>query len=93
MYNPVIETKSFRKDLDNILQDMRVREVSHDGEVVTTRGSRERSLAITKVQEAIMWLGMDLKAMREEGLNDDPNPYPNGYTENNTIDPPSGVKL
>jgi hypothetical protein len=27
--------------------------------------SRERSLAITKLQEAIMWLGMDLKAQNE----------------------------
>ena len=33
--------------------------------------SRERSLSITKLQEAVMWLGMDLKRLGTE------NPYPN----------------
>jgi len=28
--------------------------------------SRERSIAITKLQETIMWLGMDLKRLGEE---------------------------
>ena len=32
--------------------------------------SRERSLAITKLQEGVMWLGMDLKRLGT------PNPYP-----------------
>jgi hypothetical protein len=32
--------------------------------------SREVSLAITKFQEGVMWLGMELKRMGEE------NPYP-----------------
>lgn len=41
--------------------------------------SRERSIAITKLQEAIMWLGMDLKRLNE------PNPYPNSYNPSNTI--------
>ena len=51
--------------------------------------SRERSLAITKLQEAIMWLGMDLKRLNE------PNPYPNSYNpENNKIAPTAdGLKL
>lgn len=39
--------------------------------------SRERSLAITKLQEAIMWLGMDLKRLNE------PNPYPDSYNPSN----------
>lgn len=42
-------------------------------------GSRERSLAITKIQEGIMWLGMDLKRLNE------PNPYPNSYNPDNVI--------
>jgi hypothetical protein len=45
-------------------------------------GSRERSLTITKLQEAIMWLGMDLKRLNE------PNPYPDSYKpENDKIAP------
>ena len=51
--------KEMRKELDKILQ-----------KVKEAYGTRERSLAITKIQEAIMWLGMDLKRLGEE------NPYP-----------------
>ena len=82
-YNPVIETKSLRKDLDAILQDMKVHEVSHDGDIAISRSSRERSLAVTRVQEAIMWLGMDLKAMNEEGMANLKNPYPDSYNPSN----------
>lgn len=39
--------------------------------------SRERSLSITKLQEAIMWLGMDLKRLNEV------NPYPDSYDPSN----------
>lgn len=51
--------------------------------------SRERSLSITKLQEAVMWLGMDLKRLNE------PNPYPNSYKpENATVEPTAdGLKL
>lgn len=51
--------------------------------------SRERSLAITKLQESIMWLGMDLKRLGEE------NPYPNSYNPENTIVEPTadGLKM
>lgn len=41
--------------------------------------SRERSLAITKIQEGVMWLGMDLKRLGN------PNPYPNGYNPENAV--------
>ena len=51
--------KQLRKDTDDIIQ--RVRELEP---------CRETSLAITKLQEAVMWLGMDLKRLNE------PNPYP-----------------
>jgi hypothetical protein len=74
------ETKQFRVDLDAVLQRIK-------GNV--SGGSRERSLAITKLQEAIMWLGMDLKAKNE------PTPYPNSYKpENALVDPTAqGLKL
>lgn len=51
--------KQCRKDIDEIIQ--KVRELD---------SCRETSLVITKLQEAVMWLGMDLKRLNE------PNPYP-----------------
>jgi len=60
--------KQLRKDLDSQLQKLKL-----------LKGSRERSLSITKLQECIMWLGMDLKRLNE------PNPYPNSYNSNNSI--------
>jgi len=78
--SPVYETKQFRVSLDKVLQDIK--------EPTSDRTSRERSLAITKIQEAIMWLGMDLKAMREEGLEGCENPYPSSYDPSSkTIEP------
>ena len=52
--------------------------------------SRERNIAITKLQEAIMWLGMDLKR-----LNETPNPYPESYNPNSSkIEPTAdGLKM
>lgn len=77
--NAIVETKEFRVALDVVLQ--RIKESS--------RKSRERSLVVTKLQEAIMWLGMDLKELGTE------NPYPNSYKpENTTVDPTAdGLKL
>ena len=39
--------------------------------------TRERAIAITKLQEAVMWLGMDLKRIGEAnpGLIADPYPH------------------
>lgn len=53
------------------------------------RKSRERSLVVTKLQEAIMWLGMDLKDLGSK------NPYPNSYQPGNAIVDPTadGLKL
>ena len=52
--------------------------------------SRERSLAITKLQEAVMWFGMDLKR-----LNDGRTCYPESYNPSNTTVEPcaDGLKL
>jgi hypothetical protein len=44
--------KYLRRDLDESLQTLK-----------RSPASRERALAITKLQEAIMWLGMDLKRL------------------------------
>ncbi len=70
--------KQLRVDLDVKLQELKALEPS-----------RERSLAITKLQECVMWLGMDLKRLGG------PNPYPNSYKpENNTVEPTAdGLKL
>lgn len=66
----VVADKQLRKDLDEKIQ-----------EVKSLPSSRERSIAITKLQEAVMWLGMDLKRLNE------PNPYPSSK------DPSTGVKI
>lgn len=82
------ETKQFRKDLDEVLQRLKIS--SHPTNPHEhARASRERSLAVTKIQEAIMWLGMDLKDMGT------PNPYPQSYNpESPVIEPTAdGLKL
>ena len=63
--------KEFRKDLDCQLQKLK-----------SLPATRERSLAITKLQECIMWIGMDLGRLREV------NPYPQSYNpDDKTIAP------
>lgn len=93
-FRTIAETKQFRKDLDEVLQ--RLKHASdptapHTG----ARSSRERDLAITKIQEAIMWLGMDLKAINEESPGASPSPYPQSYNpESPVIEPTAdGLKL
>lgn len=77
----IVQNKRFRQDLDEILQRIKIASAQTKGQVSDsyTRSSRERSLVVTKLQEAIMWLGMDLKDL------DAPNPYPNSYNPENTI--------
>jgi hypothetical protein len=74
----VMTNKQLRKDTDLIIQKAR-----------NLPPSRERSLAITKLQEGVMWLGMDLKRLGEA------NPYPNSKDPSNTkIEPTAdGLKL
>lgn len=66
----VIQNKELRQLIDNQIQ-----------QVKNLPSSRERSLAITKLQEAVMWLGMDLKRLGEA------NPYPSSK------DPSTGTKI
>ena len=66
------KVKQLRKDIDDVIQ-----------RVKTLDGCREVSICITKLQEAVMWLGMDLKRIG------DVNPYPNSKdpSTGNIIDP------
>lgn len=64
----IVADKELRRDLDAQLQKLK-----------SLKPSREHSLAITKLQECIMWLGMSLK-----GLNDE-RPYPESYNPKNTV--------
>jgi hypothetical protein len=55
----IIAVKELRRDTDAIIQ-----------RVKALPPSRERALTITKLQEGVMWLGMDLKRINEQ----DPQP-------------------
>jgi hypothetical protein len=70
----IVAVKRLRQGLDAALQN--VRNVAERFVY-----SREKLLSITKLQESIMWLGMDLKRMNE------PNPYPSSK------DPSTGDKI
>lgn len=85
-------TKQHRANLDAVLQSLKK---DCDRSSVPCRASRERSLAVTKIQEAIMWLGMDLKAINEENPGSAPNPYPESYNPASPVIEPTseGLKL
>lgn len=80
----IIADKELRRDIDVEIQ-----------RVKALPPSRERSLAITKLQEAVMWLGMDLKRINEIRPGSIENPYPNSKDPSNTkIEPTAdGIKL
>lgn len=80
----IIETKELRRDLDAQIQ-----------KVKALPGSRERSITVTKLQEAVMWLGMDLKRINDLNPGVSPNPYPDSKDPSNTkIEPTAdGLKL
>ena len=62
--------KQLRKDIDAIIQRVR-----------SLEPCRETNLVITKLQEGVMWLGMDLKRLNET------DPYPSSK------DPSTGIKI
>lgn len=62
--------KQLRKDGDELIQ--RVKQLE---------SCRETNIVITKLQEAVMWLGMDLKRLNVT------NPYPSSK------DPSTGIKI
>lgn len=68
--------KALRRDTDAIIQ--RIKDLP---------SSRERALSITKLQEGVMWLGMDLKRINDENPGSQPNPYPSSK------DPSTGTQI
>lgn len=84
----IVDVKTLRVNLDAVLQQMKA-PVERFNEPGTSNGARERALAITNLQQAIMWLGMELKELGQS------NPYPNSYQPKNaTVDPTAdGLKL
>ena len=90
----IADTKQARKNLDYELQAIRTMSTLQP-ENNRRRMSRERSIAITKIQEAIMWLGMDLKAINEENPGAAPSPYPESYNPASPVIEPTseGLKL
>jgi len=65
--NEIRAIKQARVNIDQIIQTLRA--------MVNTP---ERSAAIMKLQEGVMWLGMDLKRIKDEtGIG--ANPYPESY--------------
>jgi hypothetical protein len=88
------DTKQWRKDLDEVLQRIKDQSgLNPKCDSSSARKSRERSLAVTKIQEAIMWLGMDLKDLKDIG--ETPNPYPHSYDPTSPVIEPTadGLKL
>jgi hypothetical protein len=75
-FSEIKDDKTLRKNLDDQLQQLKL-----------LPSSRERALAITKLQEAIMWLGMDLKRLGA------PNPYPESYNPENPVVEPTADNL
>ena len=74
----VVETKQLRVDLDAIIQ-----------RVKALHGGRPTAIVRTKLDEAVMWLGQNLKDLGT------PNPYPNSRDISNaTVDPTAdGLKF
>lgn len=66
----VTDVKQLRQDIDALIQRTKA-----------LPPSRETSLSITKLQEGVMWLGMELKRLGEA------NPYPSSK------DPNTGDKI
>jgi len=97
----IAQTKQFRRDIDGIVQKLRAAMHTPNPEPAQFeprtigRVSRERSIALTKLQEAVMWLGMDLKAIGEENPGFVANPYPSSKDPSvSTIEPTAdGLKL
>lgn len=76
MEDQILESKQLRVDLDLVLQ--RVKALS---------STRSTALCRTKLDEAIMWLGQNLKELGT------PNPYPNSRDTSNSIVDPTADNL
>ena len=65
--NEIIISKQIRVDVDDIIRRVKNMPVS-----------AESHMSLIKLQEAVMWMGMNLKRLGN------PNPYPNSRNTNNT---------
>lgn len=73
----IVADKTLRKHIDEIIQ-----------KVKALPTSRERALSITKLQEAVMWLGMDLKRIADlQGINTNPYPSSKDPSTGDVIEP------
>ena len=84
--------------IDDEIRYMKEKRQKLDSEIAGLKAwgpTRERSMAITKLQEAVMWLGMDLKRIGDANPGYVENPYPNSKDPSTTkIDPTAdGLKL
>lgn len=81
--------------MEELSEVQRIKQLRQDGDALLQRikelpPSRENSLSITKFQEGVMWLGMELKRRNE------PNPYPSSKdaSTGDVIEPTAdGLKL
>lgn len=78
----IVADKECRKSIDAIIQNVKL-----------MPPTAERTLAYRKLQEGVMWLGMDLKRIGE--ITGTAGPYPDGKNpENLRINPTAdGLKL
>lgn len=70
----ITNVKALRRDIDENTQ-----------RVKALPPSRENALAITKLQEATMWLGMELKRIGEANPGFVANPYPHSKDPSTTV--------
>lgn len=80
----ITSVKTLRRDIDQQIQEAK-----------KLAPSREQALAITKLQEAVMWLGMDLKRIADENPGYLNNPYPESKNPETTAIAPTadGLKM
>lgn len=85
IYHPMPNTASFppeasREDIERAVAEMDAMAANH-------RFSEERLESLKNLKLAVMWLGMDLKAINDENPGAIDNPYPSSK------DPSTGAKI
>lgn len=81
----IVFIKELRRDIDIHIQKIKG----------SAPCSPEKTLSMRKLQEAVMWLGMELKRIAEQNPETLKNPYPDSKNPSNTnINPTAdGLKL
>lgn len=94
LFNQIIQVRKLKKKIENedYIRSVKQSRKNLDDElqnVKNLRASQEVESAVTKIQEGIMWLGMELKRIGSQ------SPYPEGYNANNSDvgKPADGLKL